>query len=102
MNKIRKNDKILVISGQDRGRIGKILRVVPKADKVVVEEMNIITKHIKPKKQGEKGQRIQTPAPMHWSNVKLICPKCNKATRIGFGINKGRKFRVCKKCGQEV
>lgn len=89
--KIKKNDNIIVISGKDRGRKGKVLRCFPKQNKIVVEKLNIIKKHVKPKKQGEKGQRVEIPAPFHVSNVKLICPKCKKAVRI---TNK----RICKKC----
>ena len=100
--KIRKGDTVLIISGKDKARKGKILEVLPKEGKVVVEGINIIKKHVRPKRVGEKGQIIQKPAPMDISNVKLICPKCGKATRVGYKIVKNKKYRVCKKCGAEI
>lgn len=102
MNKIRKKDKVLIISGKYRGKTGKVLQVFPDRQQVLVENVNMITKHTRPRKQGEKGQKVETPAPLDWSNVKLICPKCNKATRVGFRIVKDKKFRVCKKCGKGI
>ena len=100
--KIIKGDTVLIISGKDRGRKGKVLDVFPKENKVVVEGINLKKKHQKPKKSGEKGQIISFPGPLSLSSVKLICPKCGKAARVGFkGTGKG-KVRVCKKCKQEV
>ena len=100
--KIRKNDQILIISGKDRGRTSKVSRVFPKKDSVLVEGINLKKKHIRPKKEGEKGQIVETPQPLNISNVKLICPKCKKATRIGYKIEKEKKYKICKKCGQEI
>ena len=100
--KIKKGDQVLIISGKDRGRKGKILDVFPKDGRVVVEAVNIKKRHVKPKKSGEKGQIVEMPAPIHISNVKLICSKCGKATRIGYKIIDKKKFRTCKKCGQEI
>jgi large subunit ribosomal protein L24 len=99
---IKKNDQVLIISGKDRGRKGKVIKVLPKERKVMVEGTNIKKKHIKPKKQGEKGQIVEVPAPIDSSNVKLICPKCGKASRIGCKIVGEKKHRVCKKCKQEI
>lgn len=93
--KIKKHDNIIVISGKDRGRKGKVLKSLPKQNKIIVEKLNIIKKHVRPKKQGEKGQRVEIPAPFDVSNVKLICPKCKKATRL-------TKKRICKKCGATI
>ncbi|MFH1392220.1 MAG: 50S ribosomal protein L24 [bacterium] len=93
--KIKKNDMVLVISGKDRGRKGKVIKVLPKKNKIVIEGLNLIKKHVRPKKQGEKGQRIELPAPLDSSNVKLICPKCKNATRVN---NK----RICKKCQNQL
>ena len=100
--KIRKNDTVLVISGKDKSKKSKVIRALRANKKIVVEGVNIAKKHIKPRKQGEKGQRIEIPMPLHISNVKLICPKCAKPTRVGYKLTEEKKFRVCKKCGQEI
>lgn len=105
--KIKKGDQVLIITGKDRGRKGKVIKSLPKEEKIVVEGLNIIKKHTKPKKQGEKGQVIEIAAPLLVSNVKLICPKCGKTTRIGYKKvldpkSKESKVRICKKCGQEL
>lgn len=100
--KIKKNDQVLIISGKDRGRKGKVMKVLPKEGKVIIEGINIHKKHIRPKKEGEKGQVVEIPAPFDASNVELICPKCGKATRLGYKIVREKKYRVCKKCGQEI
>lgn len=100
--KIKKGDTVLIISGKDRGRQGKVLEAFPKEKKIVVEGINIKKKHVRPKRAGEKGQVIQLPAPLDISNVKLICSKCRKATRVGYKIIENTKYRICKKCGQET
>ncbi|MDP2864500.1 MAG: 50S ribosomal protein L24 [bacterium] len=100
--KIKKGDTVLIISGKDKGRKSKILQVLSKEQKIVIEGVNIRKKHIKPRKTGEKGQIIETPGPLHISNVKLICRKCGKPIRVGYKITDGKKFRICKKCGQEI
>ena len=100
--KIKKNDQVLIISGKDRGKKGKVLDVFPKEEKVVVEGGNIRKKHVKPKRSGEKGQVVETPAPIAVSNVKLICPKCGKLTRVGYKLVEDKKYRICKKCGGEI
>ena len=100
--KIKKGDNVLVIAGKDKGRVAKILRSLPKEGKVLVEGVNIKQKHIKPKKQGEKGQVVKVPAPLDVSDVKFLCPKCSKATRLGYKIDGDKKTRICKKCQSEV
>ena len=100
--KLKKGDTVLIISGRDRGRKGKILKALPKEQKILVESINLKKKHVRPKREGEKGQVVQIPAPIHVSNVKLICSKCGKATRIGYKIAENRKYRMCKKCGAEI
>ena len=97
--KIKKGDKILVTSGKNRGKTGKVTDVFPRDLKLIVERVNIQKRHIRPRKQGEKGQIVEIAAPISISNIKLICEKCNKATRVGYKSEKGEKFRVCKKCG---
>jgi large subunit ribosomal protein L24 len=100
--KLKKGDNVLVISGKDRGRTGKILDVFPKERNIVVEGMNIHKKHTKARRQGQKGQKIEVPARFDSSNVKIICPKCTKAVRIGCKITPDKKYRICKKCGEEL
>ena len=100
--KIKKGDTVLIISGKDKNRRGKILRVFPKKNKILVEGMNLKKKHQKPKRSGEKGQVISISAPFDLSNTKLICSKCGKAVRVGYKITERKKYRICKKCGQET
>ena len=100
--KIRKNDQVLIISGKDKGKKGKIVAVLRKRNKIVVEGINIVKKHMKPKNEGQKGQIIDMPSPLDVSKVKLICPKCGQPTRVGYKIEGERKYRICKKCGQEI
>lgn len=91
-----------MLAGKDRGKTGKVLRVYPTEEKVVVENLNIMKKHNRPRKEGEKGQRVEVPRKVNVSNVAFICPICAKATRIGYIIRDGHKARVCKKCKAEV
>ena len=100
--RIKKGNTVLIISGKDKGKKGKILEVLSKEGKILVEGVNLMKKHQKPKKTGEKGQIIQLPKPIDVSNVKLICLKCGKPTRIGYRIVEKKKYRTCKKCGQEI
>lgn len=100
--KLKKGDNVLIISGKDKGRKGKIVRVLPKEGKVVVEGMNIHKKHQRSKRQGQKGQMIEIPAPLNTSSVKLVCPKCTKPARVGYTITGDNKYRICKKCGEAV
>jgi len=100
--KFKKGDTVLIISGKDRGRKGKVLKAFPKESKVLVEGINLRKKHQKPKRTGEKGQIITLPAPIDASNTKLICPKCGKAARIGYKRAEKKKYRICKKCGAEI
>lgn len=100
--KIRKNDTVLVISGKDRAKKGKVVRAFPKTEKIIVEGVNLRKKHVRPKKSGEKGQVISLSLPIPASNVKIICTKCQKAVRIGFKKEGAKKFRICSKCKQEI
>ncbi len=100
--KIKKGDRVLIISGKYRGKTGKVLAVFPKEKRVLVEGINLAKKHQKPRREGEKGQVIEMPRPIDVSNLKLICPKCGKATRVGYRIEGKRKYRICKRCGQEI
>jgi len=100
--KIKKDDKVLVISGKYRGKKGKVIKAYPNKGELVVEGVNLVKKHVKPKKSGEKGQVVEMPSPFPASNVKVICPKCSKAARVGYKIEGKGKYRVCKKCGKEI
>ena len=101
--KIRKGDKVKVLAGKDKGKTGKVLQVFVKRGRVSVEGVNLLFKNMRPKKQGEKGQRIQFPAAMDISNVSLICPKCGKPTRIGSKLLENKKrVRVCVKCKEAL
>ena len=90
---VKTGDTVMVISGKDRGNSGKVLQVSPKEGKVIVEGRNMVTKHVKPRRQGEQGGIV--------SKVMPVCPKCGKATRVGHTEKDGKKVRVCKKCGAE-
>ena len=99
---IIKDDKVVVLSGKDKGKQGKVLSADPKGMKVIVEGVNVATKHQKPRKQGEEGGIIKVETPIYASKVQLVCPKCGKGTRVAHKIADGKKTRVCKKCGAEI
>ena len=97
---IRTDDKVIVLSGKDKGNEGKVLRADPKNNKVVVEGVNVATKHQAARKQGQEGGIIKVETPIYACKVMLICPKCGKPTRVAHTIGAdGKKARVCKKCG---
>ena len=98
---IRKDDKVVVISGKDKGKEGKVLISNPKAGKLIVEGVNVATKHQKPRKQGEEGGIIKMETPIYACKVMVVCPKCGKPTRVAHKLADGKKVRVCKKCGAE-
>lgn len=100
--KIKRGDTVKIISGKDRSKTGKITHVFFKENRIVVEGVNIHKKHSRPKKQGQKGQIIQMPMPIHVSNAMIVCPTCGKSTRIGVKKTEKEKLRVCKKCGGEL
>ena len=105
MNKVhvKSGDTVVVLSGKDKGKQGKVLQVSPKEGKVIVEGLNIATKHVKPRRQGEQGGIVEAEAAMYACKVQLVCPKCGKATRIAHKIlEDGSKVRVCKSCGEEI
>ena len=126
--KIKKGDKVKILAGKDKGKTGKVLQVFPSRHRVSIEGLNLLIKHMRPRKQGEKGQRIEFPAPLDLSNLMLVCPKCGKLTRVGYKYievfksrtpdlekssqsdkeklekkkKKKKKVRVCKKCKQVI
>ncbi len=100
--KIKKGDTVEVLSGNDRGKSGEVLEVIPKKDKVIVKGINVRKKHIKPRKQGEQGGIIPVECAIYSSKVNVVCPKCKKAVKVGFTMEKDEKVRVCKKCGAKI
>lgn len=100
--RIKKDDNVKIISGKDSGKTGKVLRTIRKQSKIVVDGLNIMKKHTRPKKEGEKGERVEIPASINISNAMLVCPNCSKPTRIAYSKDGGNKMRVCKKCGKEI
>ena len=112
MNKlnVKKGDTVVVISGKDKGKKGKIMVAQPDDERVIVQGAAMVTRHVKPRKQGQPGGRIEKEGPIHASNVMLVCPKCDKPTRIAHklkeveisGEKKQKSVRVCKKCGKVI
>ena len=108
--KIKKSDKVKILAGKDKGKIGKVLQVFESSNRASIEGLNLLVKHMRPRKQGEKGQRIEFPAPINLSNVILVCTKCDKPTRVAFkylevmknDIKQKKKVRICKKCKQAI
>ncbi len=100
--KIRKGDIVKIIKGKDRNKTGKVLKVDLKSQKLMVEGANIFKKHVRPKRQGEKGEVAQVSRPIAVSNLMLICPNCKQSTRVGFHFKKNIKFRYCKKCQSRI
>ncbi len=100
---IKKNDTVVVLSGKDKGKQGKVLSTQPKAGKVVVEGINFVQRHTKPRKQGEEGGIIKKEAPIYACKVMRVCPKCGKPTREAVKLQAdGTRARVCKKCGETI
>ena len=105
MNKmsIKKGDTVVVLSGKDKGKKGEVIAVLPKDGKVVVEKINMVSRHTKPRRQGETGGIIQREAPLYACKVQRVCPKCDQATRPAHKVlADGKKVRVYKKCGAEI
>lgn len=102
MLKIKKGDNVEVIAGKDKGKNGEVVSVIPSEEKVVVKGVNVVTKHVKPKQSGAKGERIQVESPIHISNVMVVCPELKKKTRVGFVIKDGSKVRISKKSNKEI
>lgn len=100
---IRKNDLVMVIAGRDRGKRGKVLRVIPKTEKVVVERINVVKRHTRPGGVSQQGGILEKEAPLHVSNVMVVCTRCDRPVRTGHSfLADGRKVRVCKQCGEAI
>ena len=100
--KIKKGDTVQVLSGNDKGKTGEVLDTMPKTDRIIVKGINIRKKHVKPRKQGEEGGIIPVECSIHSSKVNVVCPKCNKPTRIKIEKEGKEKTRICKKCGAKL
>lgn len=109
--KIKKNDKVKILAGKDKGKVGKVLQVFESRNRASIEGLNLLIKHMRPRRQGEKGQRIEFPAPINMSNLALVCPHCGKPTRVTYKyigitsedkVKKTKKYRVCQKCKEVI
>ena len=100
--KIKKGDTVQVLSGNDKGKTGEVLEVLPKAEKIIVKGVNVRKKHVKARKQGDESGIISVECAIPASKVNVVCPKCGKATRIAYKIEDGKKVRICKKCGAKI
>ncbi len=100
--RIKKSDNVIIITGKDKGKKGKVIKAFPSMDRVVVEGVNIKKKHMKPKKSGQKGQIVEIAAPMHVSNVQIVDPKDGKPARVGIKMVGDKKIRISKRSGAEL
>jgi large subunit ribosomal protein L24 len=100
MKKVRKGDRVQVVAGNDRGRTGRVLAVIPERNRIIVENVKMITKHQRATQSLRQPGIIQREGTIHMSNVLPICPECDEPTRVGFTEVEGRKMRVCKRCGE--
>jgi len=101
--RIKKGDNVIVISGKDKGRQGKVISALPEERSIIIENINLKKKHQKPKVSGKKGEKIETPRPVSISSVMLVCRNCGKPSRVGYILGEsGRKLRICKKCKSEI
>ena len=100
--RIRKGDTVKVLSGNDKGKTGEVLEIIPKTNKLVVKGVNVRKKHVKARKQGDESGIISVECAIHSAKVNVVCPKCGKATKVGYSEEKGEKVRVCKKCGAKI
>ena len=100
--RIKKGDNVIMISGKDKGKKGKVIKSFPKDNSIIVENINLKKKHQKPKSGGKKGEKIEVFRPVAVSSVMLICKNCDKPARVGYKILSDEKIRICKKCGLEL
>ena len=100
---VKTGDTVIVLSGKDKGKTGQVMAVSPKEGKVIVEKVNMVSKHVKPKKMGEQGGIIKAEGAMYASKVQIVCPRCKKPTRVAHKVYEdGSKGRVCAKCGEAL
>ena len=99
---VKTGDTVVIMSGRERGKQGKVLAVSPEEGKVIIEGRNMVTKHVKPRRQGEQGGIVKAEGAIYACKVMPVCPKCGKATRVAHSVNDGKNVRVCRKCGAEL
>jgi large subunit ribosomal protein L24 len=100
---IKKDDKVKIIAGKDKGKVGKVLRVIRKKNRILVENINVVKRHTKPNAQNRQGGILESEAPIHWSNVMLMCSKCIEPVRVKTKIlDDGKKVRICRKCSEII
>ncbi|HEA66088.1 MAG TPA: 50S ribosomal protein L24 [Desulfobacterales bacterium] len=100
---LHKDDKVKIITGKDKGKIGKILKVIRKKDRILIENINIVKHHSKPTAKNRQGGILESESPIHWSNVMLMCNKCMTSVRIKMQrLDDGKKMRVCRKCNEII
>ena len=100
---IKKDDKVKIITGKDKGKIGKVLKVIRKKDRILIENINIVKRHSKPSAKNRQGGILESESPIHWSNVILMCNKCMTPVRIKMQrLDDGKKIRVCRKCNEII
>ena len=100
--KIKKNDNVEVLAGKDKGKRGSVVRIIPKKDIVIVSGVNIVKKAMKRRSQQDQGGIVEIEAPLHISNVGVVCKKCGRPVKIGYKIDGDKKVRVCRKCGETL
>ena len=100
--KIKKGDTVEILSGNDKGKKGEVIQVLPKKDKIIVKGVNVRKKHVKARKQGQESGIIPIESAIHSSKANVVCPKCGKTTKVGYKIEKDEKSRICKKCGAKL
>jgi large subunit ribosomal protein L24 len=103
LRRLRKDDTVMVIAGRERGKTGKVLRLLPKKDRVLIERVNLIKRHTKPRGVQQPGGIVEREAAVHASNVLPVCGRCNKPTRVGCRrLDSGRAVRICRRCGEQM
>ena len=100
--KIKKNDNVEVLAGKDKGKRGSVVRIIPKSDRVIVSGVNIVKKAMKRRSQQDQGGIVEVEAPLHISNVGIVCKKCGRPVKIGYKSDGDKKVRVCRKCGETL
>lgn len=102
-NRVKREDTVLITKGKDRGKTGVVRQVLPSAQRLIVNGVNVVKRHMKPRPPQQPGGIIERESPISWANVRLICPSCNKAVRVGFrSLADGRKVRYCKSCDANI
>ena len=99
---IKKGDTVKIVSGKDRGKSGSVLNVFPEDEKISIDGLNLYKRRVRPKKQGQKGETVTTPRPVHISNVMIVCSSCKKPSRVGHRYESDSKIRYCKKCKASI